>query len=317
MGKDESQVAAPKVSVAMCTYNGANFVAAQLESILNQTCRDLEVIIVDDASTDETLAILERFQRQDARIRLLRNEVNQGFLKNFERALGACSADIIALADQDDIWFENKIEALLGELDDNLLVYSRVSLIDEKGSPLAGMFPSVRRLSGHCPLALVMNNCVTGHACLVRRELLDQALPFPNGIRVHDQWLAIVAASSGRLRASDQFLSLYRKHSNNAVLKRRGRRRKSRARQKMESDADCLALVGAMRASKLLDAPETALLMRFDELLQYNRRCFYNRQLEQFLMANKNEFLPLFFNPEKVVKKLCRGAWFYRLLPFA
>lgn len=317
MGKDESQVAAPKVSVAMCTYNGAKFVAAQLESILNQTCRDLEIVIVDDASTDETPAILERFQRQDSRIRLLRNDVNQGFLKNFERALGACSGDIIALADQDDIWFDNKIEVLLGELDDNLLVYSNVSLIDEQGAPLAGVFPSVRRLSGHCPLALVMNNCVTGHACLVRRELLDQALPFPDGVRVHDQWLAIVAASSGRLLASDHFLSLYRKHSNNAVLKRAGRRRKSRARQKMDGDAGCLALVCAMQDSNLLGAPEAALLKRFGELLRYNRRCFYNRQLEQFLLENQAEFLPLFFNPEKVVRKLCRGGWFYRLLPFA
>jgi len=111
------------------------------------------------------------------------------------------------------------------------------------------------------------------------------------------QWLAIVSASSGRLRASDQFLTLYRKYSNNAVLKRSGRRRKSRARQNMESDAGCLALVGVMRASNWLDAPETTLLIRFDELLQCNRRCFYNCQLEQFLMAIKTEFLPLFFNP--------------------
>ena len=308
---------APRVSVAMCTYNGAQFVTAQLESILNQTCRDLEVVIVDDASTDETPDILERFQHKDSRIRLLRNEVNQGFLKNFERALDACSADIIALADQDDIWFENKIEVLLGELDDNLLVYSNVSLIDELGEPLDAVFPSVKRLSGHCALALIMNNCVTGHACLIRRELLNQALPFPEGVRVHDQWLAIVAAASGRLRASDQFLSLYRKHSNNAVFKRKGKRRVSKADQKTASDAKCFGLAQAMLASKLFDARETALLKRFDELLRRNQHCFYNRQLDQFLMEHQEDFLLLFSDRKKAAKKLSRGRWYYRVLPFA
>ncbi|MFT4918317.1 MAG: glycosyltransferase involved in cell wall biosynthesis, partial [Zhongshania aliphaticivorans] len=98
----------PKISVAMCTYNGERFLAEQLDSILNQTYKNIELVVVDDVSTDGTLRLLDEYAARDGRIRVIRNSENIGFVRNFEKAMGACSGEFIALADQDDIWFPEK-----------------------------------------------------------------------------------------------------------------------------------------------------------------------------------------------------------------
>ena len=83
----------PKISVAMCTYNGERFLAEQLDSILNQTYKNIELVIVDDLSTDGTLLLLEEYARRDGRIRVIRNGQNIGFVRNFEKAMGSVAGD--------------------------------------------------------------------------------------------------------------------------------------------------------------------------------------------------------------------------------
>lgn len=317
MKGEEADEGFPVISVAMCTYNGEKYLAEQLESILGQTYDNLEVVIVDDGSSDGTLKLLDEYRARDARIRVIRNERNLGFLKSFERALQSCTGDFIALADQDDIWYAHKIAALYRSMGESLLIYSRVSMINADGQSLDGEFPSVKRLQGDCALSLVMGNCVTGHACLVRRSLLDRALPFPAGVKMHDQWLAIVAASMGRLKAGDEVLSLYRKHDSNAVLKKKGKADASRHVRKEQSDDQCIRLVGAMLDSGFFDGVKREKLNQFRGLLSRNKACFYNQNLDRFLMENREYFLQLFRDERKAVKKLCRGGWYFRLLPFA
>src|SRR6476661_7636895 len=91
------------VSVAMATYNGANYVAEQIDSILQQTHPFIEIVIVDDASKDDTVAIIEQYQSHYPCIRLYRNEKNIGVNKTFEKAISYCTGSYIALSDQDDI----------------------------------------------------------------------------------------------------------------------------------------------------------------------------------------------------------------------
>src|SRR4051794_15860948 len=95
----------PMFSVAMCTYNGARFIGAQLASVAAQTRTPDELIVCDDRSTDETVAIVQKFaDSAPFRVRLHVNEENLGSTKNFERAVSLCEGDLIALCDQDDVW---------------------------------------------------------------------------------------------------------------------------------------------------------------------------------------------------------------------
>ena len=103
----------PLVSVVLCTYNGEKFLYPQIDSIIAQTYPNLEIIIVDDASSDNTPFILEEYSRKDSRVKYHINSANIGYNKNFEKAFSLASADYIAISDQDDIWESNKIELMM------------------------------------------------------------------------------------------------------------------------------------------------------------------------------------------------------------
>ena len=119
------------VSIAMCTYNGEKYLRGQLDSIIGQTYKNLEIIIVDDGSKDATMHILNTYASIDNRIKIFQNEKNLGFVQNFSKAISLCNGDFIALADQDDIWKKNKIEVFINEIGENTLIYSDAQLMDE------------------------------------------------------------------------------------------------------------------------------------------------------------------------------------------
>jgi glycosyltransferase involved in cell wall biosynthesis len=304
----------PLISVALCTFNGESFLEQQLVSILGQNYRNLDIVIVDDCSRDGTPQLLAQFAASDARIRLFRNEQNIGFIRNFERALRECRGEFIALADQDDIWLPHKLRTQIDEIGDNLLTYSRVELIDVEGQAIDSRFPRVNRLDGACALSLLINNCVTGHACLIHRSLLDTALPFPGGLSAHDQWLAIAAAAEGRIKASQHVLSQYRMHESNAILKKRGTQRRGsisiKAAEKLDRQIN---LCESVLARQLLRAEEHELLTTFTRLLATNRHCLYNKALSHFLRNTGDHFLRLYKNQTRARRKLCRGIRLYRL----
>jgi len=102
-------------SIAMCTYNGEKYLREQLDSLVAQDYPNLEIVIVDDCSTDSTPQLLEEYAGQHPNFTIHQNEQNMGFRRNFEKALKLCSGEIISLCDQDDIWFPNKISALGAE----------------------------------------------------------------------------------------------------------------------------------------------------------------------------------------------------------
>ena len=101
------------IGIAMTSYNGEKYLKEQIDSILNQTVSDFELIVCDDVSSDSTMDILNGYAAKDSRVHVFRNEENLGFLKNFEKAIRICldrGAEYVALADQDDIWTENHLE---------------------------------------------------------------------------------------------------------------------------------------------------------------------------------------------------------------
>ena len=202
------------VSIAVATYNGEKFLKEQLNSLISQTYKNIEIIISDDGSTDGTLEILYDYQKEYPFVSIKQNASPHGIKRNFENALKYCNGKFIAFSDQDDIWMLDKIEKLVNVIGNNALAYHDSLFVDDDGTSLNKTFSDVfRRYSGHNPLAYLLSNSVSGHALLFHRKLLEIALPFPDA-RHHDWWLAFRAADNGGVKFLDEVLVHYRQHQN-------------------------------------------------------------------------------------------------------
>jgi glycosyltransferase involved in cell wall biosynthesis len=203
----------PRISVAMCVYNGERYLPAQLDSLLAQEDVAIEVVVVDDASTDGSLDVLRHYALRDPRIRVHANPRNLGHLRSFEKSMALCSYELIAPCDQDDVWHPRKLARLADAIENADMAYCDSAYIDPEGRPLG------RRISddlgqmhaGRDPLKYCFQNTVSGHALLVRRSVLDAALPFP-AMLYHDWWLAIRAAAGRGVVYVDEPLVQFRRH---------------------------------------------------------------------------------------------------------
>jgi glycosyltransferase involved in cell wall biosynthesis len=216
-----------KISVALCTYNGAKFLNAQLESYLAQTRQPDELIVCDDCSTDETASIIETFARlAPFCVTLHVNEKNLGSTKNFEEAILLCSGDLIFLSDQDDVWLPGKIAKIEAEFIKNPtagLIFTNAELVDEDLKPLGAFlwdftFSEKERKKarkGNFLEVLMMHNVVTGATAAFRTEFRHEVLPIPADIPnlIHDGWIALAFAALGKMEFIDEPLIKYRQHA--------------------------------------------------------------------------------------------------------
>ncbi len=205
------------ISVALATYNGREFLETQLYSIINQTVKLLEIIIVDDCSTDNTWRLLERFAEKYHFIKIFKNEKNLGVVKTFEKALTLCLGEYIALADQDDYWLPNKLELLMSNIDENWLIHSDAFVVDDKLQIINESFSSIKPYHDNSLEMYYLRNNVTGCTALLKRELIEVALPFPENIIMHDHYLALCAKVCNKLAYIDNKLIKYRQHSQNII----------------------------------------------------------------------------------------------------
>jgi glycosyltransferase involved in cell wall biosynthesis len=209
----------PLISVAMASFNGEKFIEKQIESIYSQTYRNIELVVCDDHSSDSTKILLDKhIKRQN--FRYLINKNNLGFVKNFERAITSCKGDYIALADQDDIWLPHKLETLISNIGNHSLICSDSELIDRDGDILAPSFQTLSKTYKKVPAneqfrLFTFRNYVTGCTAMFKREVLTKAMPFPEGIRYHDWWLALVASSMNGVIYIPERLVQYRQHGEN------------------------------------------------------------------------------------------------------
>ena len=216
------------VSVAMASYNGARYIAVQLDSIIHQTYSPLEIIIVDDHSKDGTVAIVEGYQAKYPFIRLVRNEHNLGVTKTFEKAVGECKGAFIALCDQDDIWEAEKIEILVNSIETYDAVFADSLLVNDKDESLHRSFSDMMNLhSYHSGTPFLLSNSVPGHAMLLKADFLKGILPFPEEI-FFDLWIGFCAAANNGIRYIDKTLVRYRQHDNNTVGTRESKNKKKR-----------------------------------------------------------------------------------------
>jgi glycosyltransferase involved in cell wall biosynthesis len=197
----------------MATKNGASYLREQVDSILQQLSPEDELIISDDFSTDSTLRIIESYH--DHRIRLIQNPQTQGIIKNFEAALSASKGSFIFLADQDDVWKQDKVKVMLGYLMHHDLVISDCLITDfSLNLKNESFFKLNNSRSGL--IRNILKNSYMGCCMAFNRNVLNKALPFPKDIPMHDYWIGLVGELNFKVRFIPEALVVHRRHSANA-----------------------------------------------------------------------------------------------------
>ena len=220
-----------QISVAMCTFNGAEFLPAQLQSIAQQTRPPDELIVCDDASTDATRDVLQSFaQTVRVPVSLHFSDENVGSLKNFERATSLCTGDVIALSDQDDVWRADKLQLIEQSFARNPklgLVFSDAEIVDEKLNSLGkrmwdevGFDAHKQKLlrSGRALEVLIYGWTVTGATMAFRSDFVKLALPIPASIAmIHDGWIALTIGAVADVSFIEEPLIKYRQHERQQI----------------------------------------------------------------------------------------------------
>jgi glycosyltransferase involved in cell wall biosynthesis len=266
-----------KISVALCTYNGARFLRKQLDSFLAQERLPDEIVVCDDGSTDDTIRILEKFQSEIViPVALHCNSANLGPAKNFEKAIKLCSGDLIALSDQDDVWLPKKLalaEHHFQQFPKTEVVFSNGIVVDSDLAPRhytlweqVGFTPSeCRKVSRHQGLEVLLKHVVaTGATMVMKASIRDRALPIP-ALWMHDAWIAIIAAASGTLDVVPAPVFLYRQHAVNVV-----------------------------------GAPRLSLFQRYREALDIERAAYYALELNRYRLLR--ERLLVFADADKDIR---------------
>ncbi len=209
-----------KVSIAMATYNGAEFLQEQLDSFVLQTYQPDELVVCDDKSTDKTLEILHAFAEKAPFKVTIRQNVHQlGYTANFNEALLKTSGEVVFLSDQDDVWDKKKIETVIIEFEKNphiqLLIHD-LAFCNESLQPVGQT--KLQRLKA---LGAKDRSYVTGMATAIRDEFLKKCLPIPeHALITHDSWLHNCAGVKGVKKVIPDVLALYRRHNNNATAQK-------------------------------------------------------------------------------------------------
>lgn len=211
------------VSIALATYNGAKYLSEQIESILNQSFSNFELIACDDCSSDCTREILGDYAKKDPRIKFFQNNINLGFKKNFEHIISLCQGDYIAFCDQDDIWTNNHLETLLNNIGPHDCIGANAEFIDSRGNLLGITMKKFMPIHVNPTNDIdvfkheVYGNIIQGSASLVRKSLIEKCSPIPDNVEYHDYWYAMNACLNKGCVYIDNVILKYRRHENNVT----------------------------------------------------------------------------------------------------
>lgn len=217
-----------KIGIVLATYNGEKYLAQMLDSLVAQTRQADFIVAVDDGSKDNTPAILKSFQDR-LPLQITRLEKNSGHRAAFSKALELAQPqlddnDLIALADQDDVWLPQKLEFLEKAMEAEqgekpTLVFGDAQVVDADGKIIDESWRSYSKIEKKISMEqqIAGINNVTGCLSLFRASLLKTILPIPEGVTVHDRWIAMIADRQGVIAAIDAPVVQYRIHGNNAV----------------------------------------------------------------------------------------------------
>ena len=288
------------ISIAMATYNGALYLNEQLDSILNQTIQDFEIIVCDDCSNDKTIEILEEYKLKDNRIKIFINEENLGYKKNFQKAISLSKGEYIALCDQDDIWLPNHLEVLLNNIKCYDICCGNPELIDKNGNTMGMTFSQYRGFfkyygsSKFLYRILCDSNPCQGASMLIKRSFFDDSavLNVPDSVKVHDIWYAICACLKNGMIFTFEVITRYRQHDCNATKnsfnnKKSFRRKIKAALKKLRAkdyDTNRINVIAAIQRLLVLSDEQKEIVQ--DCLCFHQGRCS-NRTSKERLLAAK------------------------------
>lgn len=213
----------------MCIFNGKQFLGEQLDSIAEQQRPPDELIVCDDGSSDGSFEIVTEFaKRAPFPTRLMVNDKNLGSTKNFEQAISLCQGAIVALADQDDVWYRHKLERLekaFLKSTEIVAAFSDADLIDSDSRPLGSrLWPSllfdareqIQFSNGNALGVLIKHPVITGATLAFRRQLFEPMVPIPKD-EIHDKWISLLLAARGPFEIISEPLMQYRRHRDQQI----------------------------------------------------------------------------------------------------
>ena len=236
-----------KISVVIATYNGEKYIDEQLKSIINQSRKPDEIIICDDASNDNTLNICESVLKDsDIGFTIIKNQINNGILKNFNKLMDIATGDIIFLCDQDDLWYNNKIERFLAtfnEFPNKKVVFSNADIVDSELKSLGKTLWDVLAFEYdsnnlHFVKDMLSRNIFTGMCMAIKKDWYNQIPVFSNYM-LHDEFIGWCAAFDDVAIPLNECLVAYRQHNNNVVGSGRHRRFESFKEMKKQVIHSC------------------------------------------------------------------------------
>jgi glycosyltransferase involved in cell wall biosynthesis len=232
----------PAISILMPVYNGSCYLREQLDSIVNQTEKNFELIISDDGSSDDSVAIAKEYAAKDSRIKVIASGRNGGLNANLTRAFEASQGQLLAISDQDDVWHLEKLSLLLQNLGTHSGAYCNSALIDGSGRSMGKTIMECLKIerpaAGKRSFSLLYRNCVSGHALLMRRSVFERSLPFMR-VYPYDQQLAITASFADGLFYYPESLVYHRIHGKNSCnggllgKKEKGKKKRKSWKKKM------------------------------------------------------------------------------------
>ena len=215
-----------QIDVLMATYNGEKYLKEQIESVLNQTYKNIRLVISDDCSKDGTINILKQYEN-DERIEVHYHEKNQGYIKNFEYLLKQVKNNIYMLSDQDDVWMPEKITKSYEKLikNDADMVFADLEVVDEN---LKTIYPSFnkfmlldRKINKYINSYKLnyLYNCITGCTLMSKSKWIKDILPIPTDSKylIHDHWIGVIVSLNGKIVYMPEKYIKYRQHGNNQV----------------------------------------------------------------------------------------------------
>lgn len=214
-----------KICIVLATYNGEKYLSKMLDSLMVQNRAADLIFAVDDGSRDSSVQILESYKDR-LPLQIYVSPQNQGHRAAFSKALELArpqldSQDLIALADQDDVWLPTKLQELEQALAEcpETLTFGDAQIIDGQGNVTSQSWRQKALIQKNISIEqqIAGINNVTGCLCLFRAALLDLIMPIPEGVTVHDRWIAILAQKNGGVKAIDSAVVQYRIHGENAV----------------------------------------------------------------------------------------------------
>lgn len=215
-----------KIDVLLATYNGEKYLKEQIDSILNQTYQNINLIISDDCSKDGTREVLKQYENNE-KIKIYYQEKNLGYIKNFEFLLKQVQNEIFMLSDQDDIWLPEKIEKTYEVLkkQDADLVFADLEVVDENLNTIYESFGDFMKLNRKIEKYIdsykvnYLYNCVTGCTLMAKSKWIEKILPVPAKSKyvAHDHWIGLIIGIEGKLAYVPEKYIKYRQHGNNQI----------------------------------------------------------------------------------------------------